>query len=289
MKHITSGKGAKREFSGLDYINQFVESPEEFKDKSIVAKTDGSVGSIVEAPQGGHYVYVGEEKHYVPLDREITTKVGTTVEAGDSLTDGLVDTEDILNYKGLGEARRYWADRMAEMGKASAAGMDRRLFEVLARANVDHVQLDDPVEEGFLPDDVTRYSSYLHRRQLSGTPKAFRPKDAIGLWLEQPVLHHTVGTKITPSMAESIEEKGYEQVYASSEEPAFRPTFVRLQQVAATSDDWLASLGGSYLGTQFQQGITRAQDTNVEQNIHPVPRLAVGEGFGENLSTTGKF
>lgn len=289
QKHVTSGKGKVKEFSGLDYINQFVESPEEFKDGATVARVAGTVERVEEAPQGGSYVIVGGERHYVPIDREITAAVGESLEAGDSLTDGLVDVEDILNYKGLGEARRYWAERLSSLAKASSAGMDRRLFEVLARANVDHVQLDDPVEEGFLPDDVVRYSSYLHRRQISGTPKSMLTKDAVGKYLEQPVLHHTAGTKITPKMAESIASKGYKEVFATDDEPSFRPTFVRLQQVASVDDDWLAGLGGSYLGNRLQKGITRSQDTNIEENIHPVPRLAVGVGFGDKLDTTGKF
>lgn len=289
MKHITSGKGKSKEFSGLNYITQFVESPEEFKDRSVVATVEGRVEDVLEAPQGGHYVVVNGARHYVPLEREITVSKGDSLEAGDTLTDGLADPEDILKYKGLGEARRYWADRLSEMAKASSAGMDRRLFEVLARANVDHVQLDDPLEEGFLPDDTTRYSTYLHRRQITTTPKEADPKDAVGMWLEQPALHHTVGTKVTPKIAEHIKSQGYDKIFVSDQEPNFKPTFVRLQQVAATSDDWLASLGGSYLGTQLQQGVMRAQDTNIESNVHPVPRLAVGVGYGENLQQTGKF
>lgn len=289
MKHVTSGKGAKKEFSGLDYINQFMESPEEFKDRATVATAPGTLESITPAPQGGSYAVVGGERHYIPLEREITAAVGDQLEAGDSLTDGLIDVEDILTHKGLGAARRYWSDRMAEMGKASAAGMDRRLFEVLARAAVDHVQLDDPTEEGFLPDDVTRYSSYLHKRQLPDKVQTFAPREAVGQWLEQPALHHTIGTKITPKVAEYLESKGVDRIFASNVEPTFRPQFVRLQQVASTSDDWLASLGGSYLGNQLQQGITRAQDTNIESNIHPVPRLAVGVGYAEDIERTGKF
>jgi len=289
LKHITSGKGVKKEFSGLDYIMQFVESPEEFKDRSIVTKTDGRVERVEAAPQGGSFIYVSGEKHYVPLEREITVQSGEVLEAGDSLTDGLTDVEDILNYKGLGEARRYWSDRLSEMAKASAAGMDRRQFEVLAKANVDHIQLDDPVEDGFLPDDKVRYSSYVHKRQLPYSPKETRAKDSVGMYLEQPVLHHTVGTKITPRMAQSLADKGFEKVWTSDKEPSFRPEFIRLQQVAATDDDWLASLGGSYLGAQLQQGVMRAQDTNVLENIHPVPRLAYGEDYGKNLETTGKF
>ncbi len=289
MKHVVSGKGKAKEFSGLDYIMQFMESPEEFKDRAAVAKTAGRVERIEPAPQGGNYVIIAGEKHYVPIDREITVKPGDELEAGDSVTDGLVDPEDILQYKGLGEARRYWADRVSQMAKATNAGMDRRQFEVLARVNIDHVQLDDPIEEGFLPDDTVRYSQYMHRMQMQDTPKEALPKDAIGQYLGAPVLHHTIGTKITPKMAESIQSKGFDKVYVTPKEPGFRPAFVRLQQVAATDDDWLASLGGSYLGAQIQQGITRAQDTNIQSNYNPIPRLAYGEGYGEKLETTGKF
>lgn len=289
MKHVVSGKGGKKEFSGLNYIQQFVESPEEFKDRSVVAKKEGRVERIEPAPQGGNYVYVAGERHYVPLDRSVEVSIGDELEAGDSITDGLVDVEDILQYKGLGEARKYWVDRLSEMAKASSAAMDRRHFEVLARANVDHIQLDDPVEEGFLPDDVTRYSQFMQKRQINKPPKEYRLKDSVGKWLEQPALHHTVGTKITPKIAKHLEENGFEKVFVSEEEPSFRPQFVRLQQVAATSDDWLASLGGSYLGNQLQQGITRAQDTNIESNIHPVPRLAVGVDYGKDIERTGKF
>ncbi len=289
MKHVVSGKGVKKEFSGLDVIQQFVESPEEFKDRAVVAKSEGRVERIEPAPQGGNYVFVNGEQHYVPLDRDISVQVGESLEAGDSISDGLIDVEDLVKYKGLGEARRYWADRLSEIAKASSAGMDRRNFELLARANVDHLLLDDPIEEGFLPDDKVRYSRYVHRRQLPYTPKEARTKDAVGMWLEQPVLHHTVGTKITPKMAESLADKGFDKVWVSDKEPPFKPEFIRLQQVAATDDDWLASLGGSYLGAQIQQGVIRAQDTNIRENPHPVPRLAFGEDYGKNLETKGVF
>lgn len=289
LKHVTSGKGKSKEFSGLDYLQQFMDSPEEFKDRSVVATRSGHVEKITPAAQGGNYVTVGGHEHYVPLDREITVTPGEQVEAGDSLTDGLLDVEDVLKHKGLGEARRYWADRMAEMAKASSAAMDRRQFEVLARANVDHVDLEDPIEDGYLPDDRVRYSEYIHRRTIPEKVLPLAPHEAVGKWLEQPVLHHTVGTMITPKIAEHIEKNGYGKVYVSDKAPSFQPVFVRLQQVAATNDDWLASLGGAYLGSQLQQGITRAQDTNVEENTHPVPRLAVGVGYGDRIESTGKF
>lgn len=289
MKHLVSGKGKAREYSGLDFINQFVESPEEFKEKAAVSPVNGHVDAIRPAPQGGNYVVVGAHEVYVPLDREVTAKVGDALEAGDQLSDGLLDVEDVLAHRGLGEARRYWSDRMGAMAAASGAAMDRRLFETLAKSVVDHVELDDPEEEGFLPDDKVRYSRWLHRRNLPATPVETKLREATGKYLEQPALHYTVGTKLTPRMLDHLDKNGIPKVYVSDKEPSFRPTFVRLQQVAATDDDWLASLGGSYLGANLGQGVMRAQDTNILENIHPVPRLAVGVGYGDKLEETGKF
>lgn len=289
MKHIVSGKGKGSEYSGTDVIMQFVESPEEFRNRTVVADSDGMIEAVEPAPQGGSYITLNGKRHYVPEGREIFVKPGQAVEAGDELTDGLKDPEDVMTYEGLGQARRYWADRLSEIAKASNAGMDRRNFEVLASAIVDHVELDDPVEEGFLPDDTVRYSRFLGRRTVPKQVLSSSPRQAVGSWLEQPALHYTVGTKITRKMADRLGEAGIDEVFHTEQEPGFRPKFVRLQQVPMTDDDWLASLGGSYLGTQLQQGITRAQDTNVEENIHPVPRLAVGVGYGEKLETTGKY
>jgi hypothetical protein len=289
QKHVTSGQASGKEYSGLDFLNQFMESPEEFRDRSAVAPVAGIVGGTREAPQGGSYLRVGDREVYVPTDRQITVKQGEAVEAGDPLTDGLMDVEDVLTHRGLGEARRYWTDRVARMAADSGAAMDRRNFELLSRAVVDHVDLDDPVEEGFLPDDRVRYSKWLHRRNI---PKGVEQRDlreAAGRYLEEPALHYTVGTKLTPRMVDHLGKAGWKRVFTSDKEPGFRPTFVRLQQVATTDDDWLASLGGSYLGANLQQGVLRAQDTNIEENTHPVPRMAVGVGYGERIEQTGKF
>jgi hypothetical protein len=289
MKHVVSGKGATKEYSGLDFIQQFLDSPEEFRERAGVSRAEGVVEAIREAPQGGSYIKVAGEEYYAPPDRQILVNPGEALEPGDQLTDGLVDPQDILELRGLGEARKYWVERLSRMGEASNAGMDRRLFEVLSRAVVDHVDLDDPMEEGYLPDDRVRYSEYLHRRALPQNIYQLASSKAVGKYLEQPALHHTVGTRLTSRQAQELTDSGFDKVFVSDNPPGFTPVFVRLQQVASTDDDWLASLGGSYLGAQISQGVLRAQDTNIEENTHPVPRLAVGVGYAERIGETGKF
>lgn len=289
MKHVTSGKGATKEYSGIDVISRFVESPEEFEDRAAVSTVAGVVRGTREAPHGGWYVTVGDKEHYVRPDRKITVKPGQSLEAGEVLTDGLIDPEDLLTHRGLGSARAYWADKLSQIAAASGAGGDRRNFETVARASVDHVDLDDPVEEGYLPDDRVRLSSYAHTRSIPDDTQKTSTFKAVGKYLQQPALHYTPGTKLTPKMTERLTKAGFPDVFVSEQEPAFRPVFVRLQQVGTTTDDWLASLGGSYLKTQLGDGIMRAQDTNIEENVHPVPRLAYGVGYGDRIGETGKF
>ena len=45
----------------------------------------------------------------------------------------------------------------------------------------------------------------------------------------------------------------------------------------------------TYLGESLKNDAATAADTNIEQNLHFAPRLAVGSGFGEKSRQTGKF
>lgn len=284
MKHVTSASGPKKDFSGLDYLFQFTESPEEFKDKAPVSPLEGSITGIREAAQGGSYVSInGANEVYIPLERTLSVKIGDSVEAGDALSDGLVDPEDILKHKGLGEGRRYYADKLNDIATASGAGMDRRHFEVLARKAIDHVELDDPEEEGFLPSDLVSYESFMHKRKLPDDLQQTKPSDSVGKYLQQPSLHYSVGTKITPRVAKRLTDQGIGSIATSTSEPGFKPVMLRLQQAASFDDDWLARMGGSYLTRNLEDSKTRALDTNIESNAHPVPRLAVGVGYGDRL------
>lgn len=289
QKHVTSASGPGAEYAGLDYLTQFTESPEEFKNRTVVSPKEGVITDIRPAPQGGQYVLVGNEEVYVPADRTLVVKKGDELEAGDSLTDGLTDPEDVVNLKGLGEGRRYYADKLGEIAAASGAGMDRRNFEVLARSAVNHVELDDPEEEGYLPSDVVAYNEYQTRRSLPEDLEESEPDAAVGKYLQTPALHYTVGTRITNQVAKRLKDTGFGKVTVSKQEPGFRPVMMRLQQAASFDDDWLARLGGSYLSKNLEDSKTRALDTNIEQNLHPVPRLAAGVGYADKLDTGAGF
>lgn len=289
-KHTAGMASGKKSYSGLPTIIQFTQSPESFKDRGAVSELDGTVSDVYEAPQGGMYVTVGEHKHYVLPGHEVYVKVGDKVEAGDQLAEGLVDPEDIVRLKGLGEGRLYYAERLNQMLADSGAGTDKRNTEVLARGAIRHIRITNPEGMGsYLPDDLVDYNAAQKTFKAPETAKEMRPKDAIGKYLQKPYLHYTVGTKVTPSVAKKLSRNDYNSLLVDDSAPGFEPFMVRLRTASHTNPDWMASLATSSIAKQLNESAARGDDTNIESNPDYRPRLAVGENFGKNVGVTGEF
>jgi len=290
-KHTAGMTQAKKTYSGLGVIQQFTQSPEKFKDEGTVATVDGRVEKIEDAPQGGMYVTIKGKKHYILPGHEVEVKEGQELEAGDQLAEGLVDPEDIIKYKGLGEGRKYWAERLGKILEDSGTPSDKRNLEVLARAAIRHVRVTNQDGMGdYLPDDVVDYNALqASYRPDEETTRIVRPKDAVGKYLQTPVLHYTIGTRITPKVAKFIQEHGHDKISVEDTAPSFKPEMIRLRTASHSNPDWMASMGTSYLTKQLNEAATEGDDTNVRQNADWRPRLAFGEGFGKQISTTGEF
>lgn len=289
-KHTGGMTSGKRTYAGLDTIIQFTQSPEKFKDRAAVAETDGRVEAIEDAPQGGKYITVAGRKHYVPTGHEPEVKVGDTVEAGDFLSEGLGDVEDVVRHKGVGAGRLYYANRLNKILADSGAASDKRLTEVLARAAVNHVRIvSDEGYGNYLPDDVVEYSALQHAYRMPETSKPYKVGQAVGKYLQQPVLHYTIGTRITPGVAKDLESVGYQNVYADDTAPGFEPEMVRLRGASHSNPDWMASQGTSYLTRQIGEAVERGDDTEVYSNQDWRPRMAYGVDFAKNVRKTGEF
>jgi len=289
-KHVSGAASAKKEFSGFDVINRFVQVPDEFPDRAPVAEESGNV-VVNKAPQGGHYVRVGETEHYVPAGVELRVKTHDVVEKGDVLADGLARADDIVRLRGLGSGRRYYAERLSKILEDSGMTPDRRNVEMIARAAINHVRIEDPdlAGDGVLPDDVVPYSDMIHSIQAPDDATYDAPDKAHGRYLYAPALHYTVGTQLTPRMGKRIKDAGITNVFTSPKAPGFHADMTRLQTATHANPDWLASLNTSYLQKQVTERAMRGQDTNIDANINYAPRLAVGENFGVKSKTTGMF
>jgi len=284
-------QGGKRDFSGFDYLSQFVQSPEAFPDRAAVSELSGRVESIEDAEQGGRYVTVAGERHYVLPEMAVTVKEGDEVELGDALSDGLINPRDIIRLRGLGEGRRYYARRLKQLLDDSGQAAELRNTEVIARGAIDAVQITD--NNGFmghLPDSIVSYSQLANQWQPRPGSERVELRNAADRFLEQPILHYTIGTRLTPRMIGEIEESGASELLVNTEPPPFEPLQIRLRTNSfETSRDWLARTGTSYLQKNLAESAQRGYDTNTKENINPFPRLSIGENFGRDTHTTGKF
>lgn len=287
-----SGVGSKKNtFSGLGVIQQLLQSPERFPHKAAVAPASGIIEDVTPAPQGGNNIRLGEHTLYVPPGLSVFYTKGDEVDPGTVLSEGLVDTEDVIAAAGIGAGRETMIAQLGDVLKDSGAKTDRRHLEVLARSTVDFLGYDgnEPMD-GVFPGDTVRYSRWA-RNYTPPKETQFVPADkAVGKYLEQPALHYSIKTPVTASIATRLKKAGFDTVAVSDVAAAdFHPQFVRLRTPYESNEDWLVSQTGSYIKSRLQSSATRGTDSPLQASEHWVPSLARGNEFGREVRTTGKF
>lgn len=255
------GSRADQSIGGFKTINQLLQVPETYLGGAVHSEADGMVEGVEKAPAGGSYLTVGGIRHYVPEERELKVKPGETVEAGDVLTSGLPNPALVVKHKGIGEGRRYFLDVMGKALKDTGVSTRRRNIEFLARAAVNHVELTD-FHEGYLPGDILPYSLLEKRWQPRETAKETEISAAVGKYLEKPVLHHTLGTRLRPRMIQELRDYGIDKVWVNDVPLPFEPQMVRMAANLSFDPDALVRMGGSGLKRGLLRAVHRAESSN---------------------------
>lgn len=273
--------GQKSEFGGFADVENITKMPQAFPRKAALAPTDGVVTGVDAAPHGGIFITVGDERVHVPHGFGLRVKVGDTVEAGDVMSDGIPDPREVVRHKGLGEGRRYFVHKLTDAFRGGGYEVNRRNVELLGRAMLDHVRVTDPDGIGdLLPDEIVPYStmafSYKPRDGgMKGAPTAAR-----GMYLEQPALHYTIGTRVTKSVAENLDKYGVKSVSAHKDPPLFEAQAVGLRELPGMETDWMAQLSSSYLKSNLLDNAAHNATSDIH-GTHPIPGIAKGTEFGK--------
>lgn len=271
--------------SGFKGINALVQAPEHFPGGATHAQIDGRVTNITPAPQGGHYVHLGSEKHYVPASLAVSVKRGDEVEAGDVLSAGVPHPAEIVRHKGIGEGRRYFAWAFRKALQDSNTYGNRRNIELLARGLINHVRLTDEIGD-WSPDDVVPYNVVERQWEPRSGSALVDLGQAKGKYLERPVLHYSIGTRVTRGVMDSLLKHKIPAVEVHHEPPPFQPEMIRGMANVAQDPDWMVRGLGSYQQKSLLQGVHRGSvsDTN---STSFVPSLAEGKDFGIAGPTKG--
>lgn len=286
VKHqsgVSQGKGKVDDgdtYAGFDIIDNLFQIPKEFPHRASVSSVTGNVESVEKAPQGGWNIVVGGKTHYAISETKPRVKVGDYVEAGDQLSTGLMNPADVVRYKGIGEGRRYLMNRATKAYKDSGYAVNRRNMEVLVRGFLDNVRVNGNEGLGdYLPDDVVSYSALASSYRPRQDSQMSTVSKAIGSYLEEPVMHYTIGTKITRNVAKQLQRHGHENIYVNQNPPGFEPEATPLKLISRNENDWVDRLGGTYLKSNILEAAHRGRTSEIH-SLQPEHAMARGVELG---------
>jgi hypothetical protein len=283
-KH-SGGVGGASAIGGFKAINALVQVPKKYPDGAAHAQVDGRVQDIRPAPQGGHYVQINGQDHYVPVDRELSVTRGQEIEAGDVISDGMPNPAEVVRHKGIGEGRRYFVQAMQTVFKNSGVSGHRRNIELLSRGLVNHVRMTD--EHGdYSPDDIVPYSMLERAWEPRTGSVTGEPKTLMGHYLERPILHYSIGTKIGKNVVGTLGKYGINNIEAHREPPPFQPEMIRGMSNISNDPDWMTRMLGSYQQKGLLSSVHRGGTSDTAGSSF-VPALSRGETFGASGATSG--
>lgn len=284
-KHTGGVAGAGASVSGFKHLNQLVQVPKQSPYWATHAQKDGRVSNIKPAPTGGVFVTIDGVEHYVNPEASASVKIGDTVEAGDIISSGIPNPAQFTKFKGIGEGRRHFVNSFKNALKEAGMQGHRRNIEVMTKGLINHVIMNDEYKQ-FNPDDVIPYDAVEHAWEPRDGHRVINPKQAVGQYLEKPVLHYSIGTPVRPSMVKDMEKFGINTVAVHKDPPPFEPHFVRGLENLQHDPDWMTRMLGSNLRKSTLQAVHRGISSD-EAGTSYVPSLAKAVEFGKKGPVKG--
>ena len=123
------------------------------ENEAIVAPFDG----IVELTEKSIILVaaaVEPIKVQVPEDFALTVKNGDHVEPGDRLSEGSLNLQDLMRYKGVEATERYIMNDILAIYAAQGHEISSKHLEVIIRQMFSHVIIDEPGDTNFVTGDI---------------------------------------------------------------------------------------------------------------------------------------
>lgn len=219
--------------------------------------------------------------YFIPPQLKLADGVerGKEVWPGMELSTGVDNLRDAARLRNLGFARSVSAQNMYNVYKNTGVKMDRRHFELLARASNPYVRIvKAPRELGILPGEKVNYQTLATKARMLPR-KTVRVQDALGRVLGEGALDLTVGTELDAQAIKRLEENGVKDVMVV-DGLEIEAVTTPMSRVVNQSPDWLASLNHRHLKTSIRDAASQGKVSNIH-GFNPVTAYAYGAEFGE--------
>lgn len=160
---VTPSAGEIKKFA-LDGRKPAVKDGESVKEGATLARKTKDQPAI-KAPMDGNVQIVKDgimlvgaasapARIEIPGDAELVVKSGDMVTAGDRLTAGSLNLQDLLKYKGIEATERYIMNDVLSVYSAQGHEISPKHLEILVRQMFSRVQINDPGDSEFVMGDI---------------------------------------------------------------------------------------------------------------------------------------
>ncbi len=124
------------------------------------------------------------EKYLIPFGAKLRGKDGDVIEAGDVLTDGSVNPNDILKIKGVKGVQAYMLTEVQNTYRSQGVDIADKHIEVIIRQMLRKVQVEDAGDTSMLPGelvDIFRFERENEETILAGGQPAVAKRKLLGI------------------------------------------------------------------------------------------------------------
>ena len=301
-KHSTSMAEVHHDLRGEKGFRQFIESPENYPNRKVLCEVIGIIYRIHPAPQGGkiitirqtrqvpdRYIVLGHKTqnmkgywdYFIPPNLKVAEGIKENMEVwpGMELSTGVDNLKDNARLRNLGYMRTVAAQGMYNVYKNTGMKVDRRHFELLARAAHPYVRIvKAPRGYDLLPGETIKYQELVDR--VSRMPHmSVKTSQALGKVLGKGILNLTVGTELDAQTVKYLLENDVQDVVVVNG-LEIEAVAMPLTRVVNSRGDWIAGMNHRYLKTQLRDAASFGQTSNVH-GWNPVTAYAYGAEMGQ--------
>jgi hypothetical protein len=136
--------------------------------------------------------------------------------------------------------------------------------------------------------DLSRYDDMVRNYTPRENSRAMIPSEAKDHYLEQPVMHYTIGTRINNRVIKDLQANGVKNIVAHRDPTSFEPDVQRMFAHSQVDPDWMTRMAGYHLSTSVPEAVHRGL-ASTEHSTSYVPALAKGISFGSETKNKGTY
>ena len=153
--------------SGTDVVAGDVLASNDDESLPVIAPFDGKVevaGKELVITSGS----AAPARYEIPGFKQLLVAEGDTVEAGDRLTSGSINLQDLMRLKGVEATQRYIVNQILRIYAAQGENVSAKHLEIVVRQMFSRVQIEDPGDTPFVTGDIVSKAAVVEQnRQLT--------------------------------------------------------------------------------------------------------------------------